>query len=78
MPNGEADMTNNDLTQAARQLEARIAAAGAATRFELQPELSRVLEKLSRQGEHVPARLRNLNAVLLDEAIEQRFDNLPV
>ena len=71
-------MTEINLSQTACQLEAQIAAASAAKRIELQPELNRILEKLAREGEHVPARLRNLNAVLLDEAIEQRFDNLPV
>ena len=71
-------MTDHDLSQTARQLEASITGASAAKRLELQPQLSRVLERLSRDGVHVPARLRNLNAVLLDEAIESRFDNLPV
>ncbi len=71
-------MTDKDLSQTARQLEARIIAASAAKRLELQPQFNRVLERLARNGEHVPARLRNLNAVLLDEAIEDRFDNLPI
>ena len=55
-----------------------ITTASGARRIELQPQLSQVLERLARGGHHVPARLRSLNAVLLDEAIEQRFDNLPV
>lgn len=71
-------MTDQDLSQTARQLEATIVAAPAARRLELQPQLNRVLERLMRSGQHVPARLRNLNAVLLDEAIEERFNNLPV
>ena len=71
-------MTDYDLPQTARQLEAAIVAANPAKRIELQPQLSRVLDRLSREGHHVPARLRNLNAVLLDEAMEERFDNLPV
>lgn len=71
-------MTDHDLFHAARQLEDTIAGANADLRVELQPQLSRILERLSRDGQHIPARLRNLNAVLLDEAIERRFDNLPV
>ncbi|MAY86842.1 hypothetical protein [Arenibacterium halophilum] len=71
-------MTEHDLSLTARQLEARIIAGNLRLRLELQPQLSRVLERLSRDGAHVPARLRNLNAVLLDEAIEHRFDNMPV
>ena len=71
-------MTEHDLSQTARQLEAAIIASSAAKRLELQPQLSRVLDRLQRDGHHVPARLRNLNAVLLDEAIEERFDNMPV
>lgn len=71
-------MTDYDLSQTALRLEAMITTASGARRIELQPQLSQVLERLARDGHHVPARLRSLNAVLLDEAIEQRFDNLPV
>ena len=71
-------MTENDLSQTARQLEAAIVSASASKRLELQPQFDRVLQRLAREGHHIPARLRNLNAVLLDEAIEDRFDNLPV
>lgn len=56
----------------------RIAMASPEQRLELQPELSRVIDRMQRSGEPVPTRLRNLNAQLCDEAIEARFDNLPV
>ena len=78
MLKGEEDMTDQELSQTARQLEATIVASRGAKRLELQPQFSRVLERLDRSGQHVPARLRNLNAVLLDEAIESRFDNMPL
>ncbi len=71
-------MTIHDLSRTARQLEATINGANSDKRLELQPQLSRILDRLAREGEHVPASLRNLNAVLQDEAIERRFDNLPV
>ena len=71
-------MNEQDLFLTARRLEASIVGATAARRLELQPQLTKVIDRLVMQGQHVPARLRNLNAVLLDEAIEERFDNLPV
>ena len=71
-------MSEHELFLTARRLEASIIGAPAARRLELQPQLNKVIERLAMQGQHVPARLRNLNAVLLDEAIEDRFDNLPV
>ncbi|MEX0338552.1 MAG: hypothetical protein AB3N11_05875 [Arenibacterium sp.] len=71
-------MIETDLSRKARLLEAKISAANEDSRVALQPELHHVLELMRREGNHVPARLRNLNAVLLDEAIERRFDNLPV
>lgn len=71
-------MIDTELTRSARQLEAKITAASSDRRLELQPELGRIIDRLKRDGHPVPARLRNLNASLLDEAIEQRFDNLPI
>lgn len=71
-------MIENDLSRTARQLEAKIIDACEETRLALQPELHNVLEMMRRQGSHVPARLKSLNAALLDEAIERKFDNLPV
>ena len=71
-------MNEHDLFLTARRLEASIIGASAARRLELQPQLTKVLERLSMQGQRVPARLRNLNAILLDEAIEERFDNMQV
>lgn len=71
-------MSEHELFLTARRLEASIIGAPAARRLELQPQLTKVIERLAMQGQQVPARLRNLNAVLLDEVIEDRFDNLPV
>ena len=71
-------MTENDLSRTARQLEAKITNACEETRIALQPELGKILDLMRHQGSHVPARLKSLNAALLDEAIERKFDNLPV
>ena len=71
-------MSSEGLKQSAINLEATITKADRAQRLALQPRFSRVIDQMSRSGEPVPARLRSLNAALLDEAIEDRFDNMPV
>lgn len=71
-------MSSESLKQSAINLEAMIARADRAERLDLQPRFSRLIDRMAREGEAVPARLRNLNAALLDEAIEARFDNMPV
>jgi len=71
-------MASQDLFRAASELEEKITHADSARRVALQPELSRVLERLKADGQEVPPRLRHLNTVLCDEAIEAWFDNMPV
>lgn len=71
-------MTTKDLIDTARELEQTIGQANPAGRLALQPELSRVLQRLKADGQVVPVRLRRLNTVLCDEAIEAWFDNMPV
>ena len=68
----------NDQYALLMELEGRIGRAGPGARLDLQPEFSRVLESLSRDGVTVPRRLKQLEAALVDEAIEARFDNMPV
>ncbi len=62
----------------ADSLEAEIARANSVTRISLQPRLQKFLTHLETDGVRVPARLKKLNAELIDEAIEARFDNMPV
>ena len=62
----------------AMQLEQELRAASSAKRLELQPELDRLLRQLEGEGTAVPRRLRNLHQQLLDEAMEAKFDNLPI
>lgn len=71
-------MTLDTLTRKAELLEKRISGANGATRLQLQPEFTRILDKLRAQGGDVPDRLKELDSVLVDEAIEARFDNMPL
>jgi hypothetical protein len=75
---GESDMTRPNLYQTAQELAQTIRRADAAKRVALQPELSRVLERLKADGQPVPLHLRQLDAVLSEEAFESFFDNMPV
>ncbi|MEX0318545.1 MULTISPECIES: hypothetical protein [unclassified Ruegeria] len=71
-------MTTRDLFQEAERLERKLAGASLDKRLEIQPALSVVVRKLRAQGATVPAHLRRLDSTLCDEAIEARFDNMPV
>ena len=62
----------------ADELAKEIKASTPDRRLALQPEFGRVLQELEQAGTAVPARLRNLHELLLEEAIEARFDNLPI
>ncbi len=66
------------LVSHADQLALQIRQASSETRLKLQPELGQVLQELEQAGTAVPARLRNLHELLLEEAIEAQFDNLPI
>jgi hypothetical protein len=65
-------------TRSTDLIEAEIAQASAAKRVLLQPKLARFLVSLEEDGVAVPRRLKQLNSDLIDEAIEARFDNMPV
>lgn len=71
-------MSRQDLFQTAQELAQTICRADAAKRVALQPELSRVLERLKAEGRPVPLELRQLDAILCEEAFESCFDNMPV
>lgn len=72
------DQLPADLNQTATELEAAIRAAPPAARIELQADLHRLCERLSREGYVVPDRLRRLDQILTDAVVEAQFDNLPV
>lgn len=69
---------DKDFKAGADALVQEITTANAALRLQLQPQLSRIVEDIQKSGGQVPPRLRNLSEQLLEEAIEARFDNLPV
>lgn len=71
-------MTYEELKMTAENMERQIAGAAADQRLALQPQFARVLDRMAEQGEPVPARLRRLEAALVEEVIEARFDNMPV
>lgn len=68
----------SELMIKAERLEQRISGSTGDQRLELQPEFSGVIARLCESGEQVPLRLKRLEATLSDEAVEARFDNMPV
>ena len=71
-------MTTSHWTERAASLEAEIARANANARLSLQPRLQKVINHLEADGVRIPTRLKKLNAKLIDEVTEARFDNMPV
>ncbi|WP_146344075.1 hypothetical protein [Falsiphaeobacter marinintestinus] len=70
-------MKSQNLTKA-EELEQRIAGCTMEQRIALQPEFSELLNRMTAEGETAPLRLKRLEASLSDEAVEARFDNMPV
>lgn len=62
----------------AEAMEQTICESSTDKRLELQPKFSQVIADLVAEGTHVPLRLKRLEASLTDEAIEAKFDNMPV
>lgn len=60
------------------RLEHKIAQANPDTRHMLEPQLRRMIEQLHEQGMAVPDETKDLHELLLCEAIEAQFDNMPV
>lgn len=71
-------MSDQELLLQAETIEARLNGANQTLRLELQPKLSKVIANLRANGTPVPTRLKRLDAALCDEAIEARFDNMPI
>ncbi len=71
-------MTVQDLYCEAEQLEEKLKGASLDMRLRLQPNVRKVIERMRAQGLQVPPNLRRLDAALCEDAIEARFDNLPV
>ncbi len=71
-------MTVETLLNRAEALETKINCADDMDRYELHQQLHRTLMNIEQSGGRVPARLRRLDLDLLDQEIEDSFDNMPV
>ena len=71
-------MPKAELRQLADRLQSQADAASLEHRLRLLPEVNRVVIQFKAQGMEVPKRLSALNDELTQDAIEARFDNLPV
>lgn len=66
------------LSEDIKRLHRQILNLEEAERYRLQPRLAGLLGQMRQAGEPVPKDLVCLNELLLDEAIEAQFDNMPV
>lgn len=71
-------MTVEELLRQARAISEEIKGTEGDLRYELHQKLHRALENIRFQGGHVPAYLRDLDLELVDEEVEDAFDNMPV
>lgn len=71
-------MSEEKLFLEAEQLEKQLRGACLETRLALQPSVARVIDRMRQEGVQVPSRLRQLDTALCEDAMEARFDNLPV
>lgn len=71
-------MTVDDLVKQARDLSEAIKVAEGQERYDLHQKLHRAIESIRVQGGRVPAFLRDLDLDLVDEEVEDAFDNMPV
>lgn len=71
-------MTVEELLRQARDLSEEIKGTEGDERYALHQKLHRALENIRILGGHVPAYLRDLDLDLVDEEVEDTFDNMPV
>lgn len=71
-------MTVEELVRHARDLSEEIKGTEGDLRYDLHQQLHRALENIRALGGHVPAYLRDLDLELVDEEVEDVFDNMPV
>lgn len=60
------------------RLQALIGATAPDRRYRHEPQLREVIARLRGEGRAVPDRIKELHQLLLSEAIEAEFDNMPV
>lgn len=71
-------MDIKDLIERAEGIAADIEQASGDERFKLHDQLHRTLELIKLNGGSVPGKLHRLDLDLVDEAVEDSFDNMPV
>ncbi|MTI00488.1 MULTISPECIES: hypothetical protein [Alphaproteobacteria] len=71
-------MTAQDLYTEVERLEKKLNGACLDTRLALQPNVSRIVDQMRAKRMQIPSRLRRLDAALFEDAVEARFDNMPV
>ncbi|SHF30116.1 hypothetical protein SAMN05444279_12619 [Ruegeria intermedia] len=71
-------MTAHDFSAEIARLERQLREANLETRLALQPSVSKVIDRMRAEGVPVPTRLRLLDAALVEDALEAKFDNLPI
>ncbi|PSL21733.1 hypothetical protein [Shimia abyssi] len=71
-------MTVEQLLEKAETLAKSIEGASGDARYELHQQLHRTLEMIRVFGGAIPAQLKRLDLDLLDEEIEDSFDNMPI
>lgn len=71
-------MTSTNLTEMALRLEKDIRCASGAARTKLIDEFLSVMSRLRRSNAEISAQLRRVEYAILEEATEDRFDNMPV
>ena len=71
-------MNVDDLVTEATKLEERLRDAIGEDRVALHAKLHRSLDSIRALGGKVPAHLRELDLELIDEEVEDSFDNMPV
>lgn len=71
-------MIDPGLVPMIEDLEQAIAVCSPETREECRTRLHRMIAELELHGHPVPARLHELDELLTDSSVEDRFDNMPV
>ncbi|WP_371224399.1 hypothetical protein [Roseovarius sp. 2305UL8-3] len=67
-----------DILNRLEELKTEIEDVAEMDRLAFEPEITRLVAQLDEQHETVPKDIRNLADELMSEAIEARFDNMPV
>lgn len=67
-----------DLKAEIDTLQSLIGQANPDTRYQHEPELRHMIERLRDNDVAVPAPVKRLHQILLSEAMEVEFDNMPI